>query len=361
MIKSGQMGYFHEDIAIFAEEMQKAMNNQRILITGASGFIGSTITDQALELGYETWAGIRPGSSRRYLQDKRLRLIELRYDDPMKLTQQFRELVNQSGSFDAVIHVAGLTKAKRLDDFDRVNYLYTRQLADALQETGALTGTFVLLSSLSVMGPGDEKGYTPFSMESEPRPNTAYGRSKLKAEQFLVSQQSFPWLIIRPTGVYGPRDRDYLILMKAVKNGLDVGAGFRKQLLTFIHSQDLAAVIFTLLAKGIKNKCYFVADGDSYTDSEFNAIVKEALGKKSVIRLKLPLWLVKPAAFVSGRLSALMGRTTTFNSDKYHIMKQRNWTCDVTPLQQDIGFTPRWRLREGVKMTVEWYRKEGWL
>lgn len=337
------------------------MEQKKILITGASGFIGSTVVDRALELGHATWAGIRAESSLHYLQDERIRLIDLHYDDSRMLTQQLREHVKNFGPFHAVIHVAGLTKARRNEDFDRVNYQYTRNLVEALQAAGALSGTFTLLSSLSVMGPGDEKGYTPFSVESVPHPNTAYGRSKLKAEQFLISQKSIHWLIIRPTGVYGPRDKDYLILMKAVNNGLDVGVGFRKQLLTFIHSKDLAEVTFNLLAKEIKNKIYFLADGDSYSDSQFNAIVKEALGKKRVIRLKIPLWLTKHAAFVNGGFSSLLGRTTTFNSDKFLIMKQRNWACDITPLKEDIDFTPRWKLKEGVEMTVAWYRTEGWL
>lgn len=337
------------------------MDQKRILITGASGFIGSTMVDRALELGYETWAGIRSGSSRRYLQDERIRFIDLRYDNRKILSDQLRKQAERVGPFDEVIHAAGLTKARREEDFDRVNYRHTRHLAEALTATGTLTGTFVLLSSLSVMGPGDETGYTPFRADSVPHPNTAYGKSKLKAENFLKEMNDFPYLILRPTGVYGPRDRDYLILMKAVKNGLDVGAGFRKQILTFIHSRDLAEAIFILLEKGIRRKAYFIADGDCYTDREFNTIVREVLHSKQVLRLRLPLWIVKPAAVVSEKTAALLGRVTTFNSDKYHIMKQRNWSCDIRPLQEDTGFVPRWRLREGVGMTAEWYRKEGWL
>lgn len=340
---------------------EKKMKEQKILITGASGFIGSTVVDRALELGYETWAGIRQSSSREYLQDSRIHFIDLHYADKEPLKEQLRAFVREHGRFDHIVHIAGLTKTRRKADFDRVNYEQTRHLADVLTEIQALPDMFVLISSLSVMGPCDEISYQPVQAGRSPHPGTAYGRSKLKAEDYLKSMDGFPYLILRPTGVYGPRDRDYLILMKAVKNGLDVGAGFKKQVLSFIHSEDLANVIFMLIGKGIRRKEYFVADGDIYTDREFNAIVQEALGRRHVVRLKIPLFLVRPAAYVSEKVAALLGKATTFNTDKYHIMKQRNWACDITPLQEDIGFQPVWRLREGVKNTVAWYKAQGWL
>lgn len=337
------------------------MQTKRILITGASGFIGSAVVDKALELGYETWAGIRTTSSRRYLQDERIRFIDLHYGDKEMLKVQLREFRDEQGCFDHVIHIAGLTKAVRKSDFDRVNYLYTRNLAEALIETDSVPDSFVLMSSLSAVGVGDEMGYTPICADHIPNPNTDYGRSKLRAENYLKGISGFPWLILRPTGVYGPRDKDYLILMKAVKSGLDVGAGHRKQLLSFIYSEDLVHVIFALIEKGIHQKEYYVADGDCYTDREFNAIVQRALHKKHVVRLKIPLFLVKTAALVSEKVAALLGKATTFNTDKYRIMKQRNWTCDISPLQSDIDFVPAYRLEEGVMKTVAWYRKEGWL
>lgn len=337
------------------------MQNKKILITGASGFIGSTVVDRALELGYETWAGIRKGSSRQYLQDDRIHFIDLLYADKEQLKGQLRDFADRQGHFDYIVHVTGLTKARHKSDFDKVNYEYTKNFAEALMETDTVPGSFIFISSLSVMGPGDETGYTPMCGDKIPAPTTAYGKSKLKAENRLKSIHGFPYLILRPTGVYGPRDKDYLILMKAVKNGLDVGAGYKKQLLSFIYVEDLANVIFSLIEKEMRRKEYFVADGDVYTDSEFNAIVRDALHKKNVLRLKVPLFLVKPAAIISEKAAAILGEATTFNSDKYRIMKQRNWTCEITPLNEDIRFQPKYKLKEGVEKTIAWYRKEGWL
>lgn len=334
---------------------------QKILITGASGFIGSTVVDKALELGYETWAGIRANSNRDYLQDERIRFIDLNYSDKDKLAAQLRTLADEHGKFDYIVHIAGLTKALRKEDFERVNYGYMKNLADALIETGTIPERFIFMSSLSAIGTGDEEKYTPICAGQTPNPTTAYGKSKLKAETYLKNRHDFPYVILRPTGVYGPRDKDYLILMKSVKKGLNVGAGQKKQLLTFIYSEDLADVIFRCIEKEVKRKEYIVADGDVYTDTEFNAIVQQALRKKRVMRLNIPLGIVKIAAFVSEKISVLLGKASTFNTDKYKIMKQRNWSCDVSPLQRDLEFQPSYRLREGVEKTIEWYRENKWL
>lgn len=337
------------------------MNKKKVLITGASGFIGSTAVDKALELGYDTWAGVRKSSSRKYLSDNRIKLVNLDYSNKDSLKDQLRKLSENYEKFDYVIHIAGLTKALHKADFDNVNFEQTRNLAETLIEIDAIPEAFVLMSSLSALGTGDEKGYTPIKSDHTPNPTTAYGKSKLKAENYLKRLEDFPYIIIRPTGVYGPRDKDYYILMKAVKGGLNVGAGFKKQILTFIYSEDLVDVIFKLIEKGIVRKEYIVADGDCYTDSEFNQIVQDVLDKKHVVRIKLPLFIVKPAAWISEKIAAILGKASTFNSDKYRIMKQRNWACDITPLKKDIDFEPKHRLKQGIEKTVKWYRDQGWL
>lgn len=335
--------------------------NKKILITGASGFIGSTAVDKALHLGYETWAGIRATSSKIFLQDERIHFIDLPYANKEKLKAQLRDFVAENGRFDYIVHIAGLTKAVRKSDFDKVNYEHLKNFADALTEIDAIPDLFVFMSTLGAVGVGDETGYTPLACDCAPNPNTAYGRSKLKAENYLKSMDGFPYVILRPTGVYGPRDKDYLILVRAVKNGLNVGAGFRKQILSFIYIDDLVKIIFDCIAKNTFRKEYYVADGDVYTDSEFNTIVQQALQKKRVIRMKVPLWLVKPAAYASEKIFGLLGKATTFNTDKYLIMKQRNWSCDITPLREDLNFIPDYPLKKGIEKTIEWYKKEGWL
>lgn len=334
---------------------------KKILITGASGFIGSSAVDKALELGYEVWAGIRSSSSKVYLQDERIHFIDLNYSNKEKLTKQLSEFYEENGRFNAIVHIAGITKAVKKADFDNVNFLQTKNFVDALIETNSVPQFFVFMSTLGAIGLGDEKNYTPLPPDAKPNPNTAYGSSKLKAENYIKSIKGFPYVILRPTGVYGPRDKDYLILMRAVKSGLNVGAGFRKQLITFIYVDDLMNIIFDCIEKGIYRKEYNVTDGDVYTDAEFNCIVQQALQKKRVLRLKVPLWLVKPAAFVSEKLFGLMSKPTTFNSDKYKIMKQRNWSCDITPLKSDLNFTPKYPLKKGVEKTVDWYKENGWL
>lgn len=337
------------------------MKGKKILITGASGFIGSTAVDMALEQGYDVWAGIRASSSRKYLQDERIRFIDLNYRDKEKLTAQLKDFYRENGTFDAIVHIAGLTKARNKSDFYDVNYQHVKNFVDSLVETKSIPDSFVFMSTLGAIGLGDEKNYTPLPCDAKPNPNTEYGKSKLKAENYIKSIDNFPYVILRPTGVYGPRDKDYLILMRAVKNGLNVGAGFRKQILTFIYVDDLVRIIFDCIDKQIFRKEYNVSDGDIYTDSEFNCIGQKALQKNRVIRLKVPLCLVKPAAWISEKLFAMHGKSTTFNSDKYKIMKQRNWACDITPLKNDLDFAPKYRLKEGVEKTVKWYKENNLL
>lgn len=334
---------------------------KNIIITGASGFIGSFLVEKSLEKGFQTWAGVRKSSSREYLKDERIQFIDLNFSDKEKLADQLREFTDQYGPIGYVIHNAGVTKCLDPEDFDRINYQYAANFIDALKAANCEVDKFVLMSSLSAYGLGDEENYTPIKVTDTPKPNTVYGISKIKAEQYLQANADFPYVILRPTGVYGPREKDYFLMLKTVKSGLDVGAGFKDQHLTFIYVKDLVDAAFLALESSVSNRGYFVADGDVHTDKEYTALVKKVLNKKFVLSMKIPLSVLKIVSVVAEELSKVTKKPSTLNRDKYKIMKQRNWECDITPLVEDLGFSPRYNLEKGLQESVEWYKENNWL
>ncbi|MDR2146875.1 MAG: NAD(P)-dependent oxidoreductase [Tannerella sp.] len=336
--------------------------NKKILITGASGFIGGYLVDEALEKGYEVWAGVRKNSSKENFQDKPVHFIDLRYDDREALIRQIRETVELSGKWDYVIHNAGLTKTLNKQDFYKVNAEYTRHLIEALIAADCTPEKFVLMSSLSCFGPVREKSLQPICADDKPQPNTIYGKSKLAAEQFLQQQNHFPYIILRPTGVYGPKDKDYLVELQSINKGFDLKAGFKPQMLTFIYVRDLArAAMLAVENKTVRNKAYFVADGDVHTDAEFSKLVQQILGRKRVLNVRIPVWLTYCACLVSELAGKISGKPQTLNTDKFQILKQRNWMCETVSIWEDLGFSANYNLEEGLYETIHFNKKMGWL
>ena len=334
----------------------------RILITGASGFIGGFLVNQALEQGYSVWAGVRAGSNRANLQDPRLQFIELDYDDVDNLTIQLTAHQQIYGAWDYIIHNAGVTKTLHKEGFYQVNALYTHYLIEALHAAECTPRKFLLMSSLSAFGKGDEKQFTPIALNDTPHPDTAYGKSKLAAERFLMQQDYFPYVILRPTGVYGPGERDYFLAIKSVQSGFNFAVGLIKQRLTFIYVKDLVSVAFLALEnEQVVNRSYFVSDGTVYTDKDFARLMQQALAKKWVLNIRIPLRLAWVACYISEGLSWFANKPTALNSDKYLIFKQRDWICDTEPLQKELGFVPDYPLAKGLEESIAWYRKAGWL
>lgn len=336
--------------------------SKKVLITGAGGFIGGFLVEEALNRGYETWAAVRATTNRKFLTDERIHFIELDFTDEQRLHDTLAAHVSEHGPWDCVVHNLGLTKATNYLDFERVNYGYMRLLAECLREVDAVPATFLLMSSLSVMGPGDEQGYTPFSATDVPAPNTRYGTSKLKAETWLQMQQSWlPFTIFRCTGVYGPHERDYYLMMKSIKAGFDFTVGFRKQMLTFIYVRDLARAVFMALDKGPLNRAYYISENRGYTQEEFRQMVCHELGRRVVIPVKCPLWVVKAVCHVAEWWGKVTMKPSTLNPDKFRILKQRNWLCDTSDAKRDFGFEAAFGLQQGLHETIQWYRAAGWL
>lgn len=335
---------------------------KKILITGAGGFVGGFIVEEALNRGYETWAAVRATTSLEYLTDERINIIELDFSDKSILKEQLSLFIAENGKWDYIIHNLGATKCNNFRDFNRINCEYLKEFANILCEVGGVPEKFLLMSSLSVMGLGDDYNYTPFKISDIPFPNTNYGVSKLKGEQAIKSIPDFPYVIFRATGVYGPHEKDYFLMIKSIARGFDFSVGFKKQMLTFIYVKDLACAMMDALEspKAIR-KTYFIAEKRGYTQQEFRKIVADILGKKFVLPICAPLWLTRIICFISEQIGLLRMKPSTLNSDKFKIIKQRNWLCDISEGEQDFNFAPKYDLKTGIQATIEWYKQAGWL
>lgn len=332
-----------------------------ILVTGASGFIGSFVVEEALEKGFITWAGIRRNSSREYLKDNKINFFVADLENEEELREQLKQYKEKFGAFDYIVHCAGITKSIDKQKFEKINFFDTKMFVNILLELNMKPKMFIYISSLSVFGAIHEQNYLPISDMDERLPNTAYGISKLHSETFFQSLLDFPYVLLRPTGVYGPRERDYYLMAKSIKNHLDFSVGFRHQDLTFIYVKDLVKVIFLCIEKKALRRAYFVSDNNVYTSRTFSSLIRKELGNPFVIHIKSSLIFLKVISLCAEFVSKIIHRPSTLNSDKYKIMKQRNWRCDISLTQKELGYVPDYDLEKGVKETIAWYKKVKWL
>ncbi|MBR2882523.1 MAG: NAD(P)-dependent oxidoreductase [Prevotella sp.] len=328
-----------------------------ILITGATGFIGGFIVDEALNRGMQVWVAVRPTSSRKYLTDPRIQFLELNLGNKEQMKERMGNL-----KFDYVVHAAGATKCLHAEDFFRSNTDGTKNLVQALIELQMPLKRFVFVSSLSVYGPvAEEQPYREICLNDKPQPNTAYGRSKLAAEQYIESLSSLPYVILQPTGVYGPRERDYFMMAKSIKSHTDFSVGYKPQDLTFVYVLDVVQAIFLALDSQKTGGKYMLSDGEVYSSRTFSDLIHRELGKPWLLRIKAPIWLLRIITFCGEYIGRMTGKISALNNDKYNIMKQRNWRCDINPAINDLGYKPKYQLDEGVRLTIKWYKENGWL
>ncbi len=327
------------------------------MITGASGFIGSFIVEEALRRGFETWAAVRKSSSRTFLQDERIHFIELDFSSETQMTEQLTGL-----QFDYIVHAAGVTKCLDKADFHRINTEGTQHLVHVLKALQMRVERFVYISSLSIMGAiREQQPYTEICESDKAQPNTAYGRSKLEAEQWLATLEDLPYLILRPTGVYGPRERDYFMMAKSIKAHTDFAVGYKQQDITFVYVTDVVQAVFLALEKGVTGRKYFLTDGEVYQSSTFSDLIRKELGNPWWIRITAPLWVLKLVCMFGEYYGKYSGKVTALNNDKYNIMRQRNWRCDIEPARKELGYEPKIKLEEGVRRSIQWYKDNKWL
>ena len=326
---------------------------EKVLITGASGFLGYHIINAAIEKGLNVYAAVRRNSNIEHLKELPVRYLFLDYDDAEDMARQLAE--NKIGY---IIHAAGVTKAVRQEEYDHVNATYTLNLAKAAERLGINFKKMVFISSLAAVGPLQD-AQNKITEETTPNPVTAYGRSKLLAEKCLANI-AIPTTILRPTAIYGSRDKDIFLLIKTVNRGLDPYIGKFLQQLSFVHAKDVADVAVKSLFINNALGIYNITDGNSYNRYQFSDITKILLNKKA-LRFHIPMPLVKSLAFFLETTNGWFKKPSVINREKLHELAAKNWICDISKARMELAFTPKFDLQTGLEDSIAWYISNKWL
>jgi nucleoside-diphosphate-sugar epimerase len=323
----------------------------KALITGATGFIGSHLAEALLKRGYEVSCLIRKTSSLAWLDGVDATLVEGDCTDKSSLHSCVK-------GQDYIFHLAGLTKATCKEQFDSVNAKGTENLISAVADTNPGIKRFVYLSSLSAFGP---KIHDRLPREDEkPHPVSDYGTSKLQGEHAVLKYAvRVPATILRPSVVYGPRDREFFWFFKVITKGIVPYWGDGRT--SLIYVDDLINAI--ILAAGTEDavgKTYFVSDGGLYSNNEIINEIASALDVK-VQKVRLPKCFLSVIGFFSDRISKMVGENTIVNSDKIKEIMYPEWVCDISNAKGELGFQPRVDIKKGMKWTADWYRIHKWL
>jgi nucleoside-diphosphate-sugar epimerase len=271
-----------------------------------------------------------------------------------------RALRDAVAGTEVIFHLAAATRARSEAEFHSVNAGGTRALLEAVLAGAPGLGRFVHVSSQSAVGPSP--GRAPLTEEAPPRPVSAYGRSKLAAERVCREYAGrIPMTVVRPPAVYGPRDRDFLSLFRAVARGLHPLVGFGSKYLSIVHARDLASgIALAGWSPRGEGQTYFLAGPAIHERGELGEAAERALGRRA-LRVRIPAAGMYAWAAAAGFASRLARRPALVNLDKARDIAQDNWTCDSSKARAELGFEPRLSLEAGVEDTVAWYRAHGWM
>ncbi len=325
----------------------------RVLVTGGTGFVGSHVVELLLERGYAVTCLVRDTNHLSWLQGRNVEVVRGDCTDTDSLRAAVRGV-------STVIHLAGLTKAKHASEYYRVNHQGTRNVLTACAETNPGLEKFVFISSLAAVGPSpDGRALTE---SDEPRPVSDYGKSKLLAEkEALQYRNRFPVVILRPSAVYGPRDRDMFELFRWACRGVTLSMSGGERFINPCFVIDLAGAVLKAVTMATPSGgIYFIAENRSYSWTEFRQTLL-ATGGVDAIDIKIPVSAAYGIGLVSELVAFFGSRPAVTSRQKIREAAQRFWLCSTVKAETELGFRHAFSLEQGLRITWQWYRHNSWL
>ncbi len=317
-----------------------------ILITGATGFVGSHLVDVLARRVGRARALVRESSDTSLLERYGFETVVGSLSDGASLRRAV-------AGADVVVHMAAATRALDAETFHRINAEGTERLVTAMEaETSG--ARLVYLSSMAAVGPSRDG--TPVEPGDEPRPLTAYGRSKLAGEAVVEGWPDAA--VIRAPAVYGPGDRDLLTFFRLARFGVLPVVGPPDRRLQLVHARDLAEAMMAAAAADATG-VYHVAEPRAYRWSELLDMMARVMDRTGV-RIRVPAAAVKGAAAVSEAIARRTRRPVIFDRDKAKELLAE-WLCETATARRELGFEARIPLADGLRETAAWYRAYGWL
>jgi dihydroflavonol-4-reductase len=316
------------------------------LVTGASGFVGGHLVEALVAGGYRVRCLVRPQSDRRWLDSLGVTYAAGTVEDAGALRHAVEGV-------DVVFHLAALTTTARAAEYDRINYGGVARLVDAM---AAHPARLVFCSSLAAGGPA--RAGRPLTEADPPAPIGPYGKSKLRGEQVVLTAAT-PGVVVRPSAVYGPRERDILAAFRLAARGLAIRTGPRGQHLAMVHVADVVRGLIAAAQSATAGGVYYI-NGGNYPWDDIVTAMGLAVGRRSVV-VPLPGAVVRGVSYVAREFARVTGSKALLTPERASDMLQPAWMCDDSRARRELGYAPQIGLTDGMRSTAEWYRSAGWL
>ncbi len=337
----------------------------KVLVTGATGFIGWHLVETLATRGDEVSCLVRKTSEVDRLRSLDVRLVYGDVTDPNSLKEAIAE--NR-----IVYHLAGLTLALKTAQFYAINQQGVRHVAEVCAEQPT-PPVLVTVSSLAAAGPAVDG--RPRTEADPPAPVSHYGRSKrageLAAEQFA---DRVPTTVVRPPIVLGEADRAGLEMFRMINRlGVRLVSALGRNRFSLIHAADLTDALIRAARRGKRLKpggaddrsppqgYYFVADDEQPTYADLGRMIAAALGRRRVLVIPSPprtIWFVATANELVGRIRR---RPLYLNFDKTREIRAGSWLCSSQTAKEELGFSAAACLADRLRQTAQWYRQKGWI